>query len=81
MARSRNALHINKLEDFARFCEDDQWLRESPKGEYEVLRMIKEGKAGPLLVYKSASNPEHYTIEGHSFMMFMEWRKFLRASE
>lgn len=79
--RSRNALHVNSLEDFARFCESDGWLREDTKGEWEVLRMVKEGKRGPLLVYKGAQNPEHFTIEGHSYMMFAEWRKHLRAEK
>ena len=79
MARSRNALHISKLEEFTNFCLADGWLMETPKGDYEILRMVKDGKQGPLLVHKSAVNKEHYTIHGHSYYMFFEFQKFQRG--
>lgn len=79
MSRSRNALHVTQLDEFTNFLMSDGWMQESVKGEYEVLRMVKEGKSGPLLVYRSAHNPEHYTIQGHSYYMFFEFQKAKRG--
>lgn len=78
MARSRNALHINQLPEFTHFCVSDGWMPETPKGIYEVLRMVKEGKSGPLLVHKGKS-PDHLTIHGHSYYMYFEFLKAKRG--
>ncbi len=78
MSRSRNSLHLSKLEEFAAFCVNDGWVRQQPKGYDEVLRMTKTGKE-PLIVHKQAGAKEHATTWGNSQMMFVNWIKSKRA--
>ena len=80
MSRSRNSLHLSKLEEFATFCANDGWSREQPKDYYEVLRMTKPGKE-PLIVHKKLGAKEHATTWGNSQMMFANWIKSRRSAD
>jgi hypothetical protein len=80
---SRNRLHTSKLEDFAAYCERIGWARETPKGEYEVLRMTRTGSL-PLIVHTklatSAGNaPVHLTLHGAAERMFDGYQRAQRG--
>jgi predicted RNA binding protein YcfA (HicA-like mRNA interferase family) len=71
-SRSRCSLHLNKLDEFAAFCEADGWKRAPAKGSYEVLRMTKKGKE-PLIVHTKNATKEHLTTWGMSAVMLGQW--------
>ena len=73
--RSRADLHFSKIEDFAKYCEAQGWVREPLKSEFEVLRMRKETESTPLLVHSRDLAKEHCTIWGTSYVLYSEWRK------
>lgn len=73
MSRSRQMLHLSKLDEFAAFCESQGFQRDPPKDYYEVLRMTKPGSE-PLLVHKKLYAKEHVTTWGVSQRMFYRWR-------
>ena len=67
--RARNLLHKNQLEDFASWLEKRGWIRNDPKGEYEVLRMWHRQHKQPIIVHeKLATNAggtvQHLTVWG-----------------
>jgi hypothetical protein len=57
----RNVLHISKLEDLKNWLISKGWTIKIPKGEYEVLRAIKDGEK-PLIVFTSLKIREHYSV-------------------
>lgn len=64
---NRNTLSVDGLEDFKKWLITDGWKIQEPKGDYEVLRAVKEGKKHPLIVYKkdntnSGTKLVHYTV-------------------
>lgn len=64
---NRNTLSVNSLENFKKWLEIDGWKLQETKGDYEVLRAIKEGRKHPLIVYKrhetnGAKDLAHYTV-------------------
>lgn len=63
-SRSRCTLHMDKLEEFAKFCATRGWVRHDLNGHFEVLRM-KKGREW-LLVYTTNHAVEHYTTYGPS---------------
>lgn len=72
--RSRQLLHVNDLNDFSNFLKSHGWQINPPKGEWEVLRAVREDHKDPLLVYTKAQthrgNPvRHLTTFGLS----LEW--------
>lgn len=75
MSRSRCLLHLSKLEAFQKFCESQGWLNEPIRGDYERLRMTKEGSE-ILIVYARLQATEHATVHGIAEQMA---RAFLSA--
>ena len=63
-ARSRSTLHMDKLEEFAKFCAERGWVRHDLNGDFEVLRMKKGGEW--LFVYTTHHAIDHYTTFGPS---------------
>lgn len=81
MGRSRNRLHVNKLNAFVQFCKAHGWEVEPTKGDFEALRMRHPNKSQPLIVHARLStdngNPlVHYTTWGESERML---ENFLRG--
>jgi hypothetical protein len=71
---SRHRLHVDKLEQFAKYCEAQGWARVATKGEYEVLRMTK-GTQPPLIVHTKLAThagnaPVHLTLHGIAERLF-----------
>lgn len=76
----RNTLAVTKLNDFKEWLVKDGWEIQKPKGEWEVLRAIKQCRKRPLLIYKRIdTNNEtqlvHYTIEDRDMCVI---RAFLK---
>lgn len=70
MTRSRNRLHVTKLQDFTEFCSARGWAQQPIKGGYEVLRMRHPEHKDPLLVYRrDAVHLVHYTCHGEADRM------------
>ena len=78
VVRSRNQLHLSKLEEFAAFCETQGFTRDAPKGEYEVLRMTR-AKGEPVIVHAKLGAKEHATTWGMSARMYIKWRRSKRT--
>lgn len=78
---TRCQLHTSKLLDFTDFCSRKGWWVEPTVGEYEVLRMRKEGNKIPLLVYRKAKVTEHYTVSGVALIMVAAYLKEKRDGE
>ncbi len=57
----RNVLHKSKLEDFKNWLISKGWIIKIPKGEYEVLRAVKDGEK-PLIVFTRLKVKEHYSV-------------------
>lgn len=63
--RERSRLHLNKVEQFAEWAVANGYVREDPKGAYEVLRLRKivahgKPKLAPLLYFRHLTG-EHAT--------------------
>lgn len=74
MTRSRNRLHVDKLNDFALFCMERGWVPEEINEDYEVLRMRHRMRAFPLIVHGKLTTNNgaplvHYTAWGESGRM------------
>lgn len=74
MARRRNLLHVNKVDDFALWMNTKGWCRKQTKGDYEVLRMTHTATSDPLIVYKKL-NAEHCTVYGVHLHYVHKWLK------
>lgn len=65
---NRCTLSVSKLGDFKEWLKRDGWIIQEPKGYWEVLRAVKQGRKRPLVVYKRmdtlrGNEIEHYTVE------------------
>ncbi len=49
---NRNTLALKALTQFQAWLVDNGWEVQEPKGEWEVLRAVKQGRKNPLIVYK-----------------------------
>lgn len=52
--KTRNILAVTALDRFKNWLVSDGWEIQPTKGEYEVLRAIKEGRK-PLIIYNRLS--------------------------
>lgn len=77
--RSRCLLHLSKVSDFAAFCRSQGWSDAEAKGDYEILRMVKDGDE-PVIVHAKAGAKEHATTWGRSAQLFNRWRREKRAT-
>lgn len=58
----RNVLHISKLENLKKWLVQDGWnILPSSNNPYEVLRVVKDGKQNPLIIY-SGKSEEHLSF-------------------
>jgi hypothetical protein len=81
MSRDRALLHIKKVEEFARWCEQQGWIREEAQGEFEVLRMRHGSTRERLYIHGRSSTQmgaalQHVTVWGASERLA---REFIRA--
>lgn len=65
---NRSTLAVSKLGDFKEWLKRDGWIIQEPKGYWEVLRAVKQGRKRPLIVYKRTDTNNdtelvHYTVE------------------
>lgn len=75
----RCSLHVNRIQDFIVFCEQDGWMNQKTKGPYEAIRM-KKGKL-TLIVHRrdrtlAGGDIQHLSTWGESERMF---KRFIRA--
>lgn len=83
---SRSRLHVNSLDQFAQFCESHGWVREEPKGFYQVLRMRHPSCLDPLIVHKRLTNSAgnelvHLTLHGHSETMVSRYLRYKKQNK
>ena len=71
MAR-RNLLHVSKLDVFAAWAATQGYVREDPKGDYEVLRLRRAGKP-PVLFYRKLDAVEHVTAQDDGETLVHRW--------
>lgn len=64
----RGYLHHNHLESFKEWLVKDGWILQKIKGEYEVLRAVKNGRKRPLIIYTKSNAKEHYSVD------YRDWR-------
>jgi len=57
---NRNTLHINKLDDFKKWLLSDGWEILDTKGDYEIIRAIKDKRL--LSGYKKLEAKEHISL-------------------
>lgn len=57
----RCTLHVNKLEAFKVWLQDNDFDYRPGKGEYQVLQ-VQTKRHGWQVVFKRADMPEHYSI-------------------
>lgn len=67
----RDQLHLNRLEDFAKWAEGQGYVREPVKGDYEVLR-LRRGKGRPNLFWRHTKG-EHATTDSNSQPLVDAW--------
>ncbi|BCG50204.1 hypothetical protein [Ralstonia phage RP13] len=60
--RTRQTLLKTDLDNFKSFCLNGGWKEVALKGEYEVLRMKKEGAQHPMIVYTSEKDTPYFTV-------------------
>lgn len=48
---NRCLLHISKLNEFALWMEKQGWLSIPTKGDFEILRLVKQGEK-PVILYQ-----------------------------
>lgn len=70
MARRRDLLHANKLEDFASWATAQGWAREPTKGAFEVLRLRKGGK---MVLFHQRMGAQHVTAIGIGLALVFDW--------
>jgi hypothetical protein len=81
VSRDRALLHIKKVDEFARWCEQQGWVREEPQGEFEVLRMRHSATRERLYIHGKSRTElggalQHVTVWGASERLA---REFIRA--
>jgi hypothetical protein len=64
---NRNTLSVKRIDEFKVWLEKDGWEIKKPKGCYEVLRAVKQGRKHPLIVYlrldtNNGNDLLHFTI-------------------
>ena len=72
MARSRNLLHLNKVDDFALWMNTKGWGTQDTVGAYEVLRMKHPLSSDLLIVYQKIG-AEHCTVYGNGLHFVRKW--------
>lgn len=72
--RSRELLHLKKLDEFAAWAARRGWTRGEKKGCYEVLRLEQEGKP-PLVFYARDHAKEHATAHGEGLKLVQKWMR------
>lgn len=71
--RSRNQLHLTKLDEFAEFCESKGYVRETPIADaYEVLRLRRRGSPA-VIAHKRDCATQHATLHGQGQREFDRW--------
>lgn len=60
MPNNRSRLYLSKLDDFAAFAASRGYRREPVKGEYEALRLRRDGEAP--LIYFRRRGCDHATV-------------------
>lgn len=70
---NRNILHKSKLDDFRTWLINDEWSINQPKGEYEVLRAVKNNKT--IIIYTKLNVQEHYTVPENSYPIVKTYLK------
>ncbi len=53
--KTRNLLAVSRLDRFKNWLVEEGWQLQGTKGEYEVLRAVKQGRKNPLIIYKRLS--------------------------
>lgn len=53
--KTRNLLAVSCLDRFKNWLVGEGWQLQETKGEYEVLRAVKQGRKNPLIIYKRLS--------------------------
>ena len=69
----RHILHKNKLQDFIKWCYDNEIHHEIRPNQFEVLRILTDGK--PIIFYAKHEPTRHITVptEGMKYV-----NRFLR---
>ena len=74
--RSRNRLHVSKLEAYKQFCVSQGWVEEPGKSFFEILRMRHPEVKDLLIVHTRCTDKlVHFTIWGVSAQLFNEFQK------
>ena len=69
----RDLLHKSKLDDFRSWLFDKGWSIEDTKGDYEVLRAVKDKRT--LILYRRAEVKEHYSVQDKDVAIVREYIK------
>lgn len=72
MGRTRDTLHISKLDEFAEWLRSRGWVKEKTKGAFEVLRM-RFDKSNILIIHKKMEAKEHCTTFGIGTQLVHKW--------
>ena len=75
---NRHTLHINQLDYFSIWLENQGWQIQPVKGSYEVLRAKKKGRQYPLIIYKKMDAKEHLSVLDRDIRVLAS---FIRASK
>lgn len=68
---TRNLLHKSKLNAFADWLVENGYTVVEPKGDYEVLRAVKEN--APVIIYTRQKAKEHYTVQGKDYSLVKQF--------
>lgn len=84
--RTRNRLHVDKLDAFKTFCIESGWINKTPIGDWEVLRMRHPDRLKPLMVHKRLTNSNngplvHYTTHDEATTMLFQFLKADRRDQ
>lgn len=76
---NRELLSMNKLDEFAAWAKTQGYERETPKGQYEVMRLRRSGDPKPLLFYAKATTlagnqpAQHATCQDDGLELVKRW--------
>lgn len=70
MARARHLFHPSHIPAFVAWAGARGYVRETPRGEYEVLRLRRDRE---VLSYYQRNRTQHITIHDDGARLFLRW--------
>ena len=71
----RNMLPVGSTAEFLRWLEKKGWRVDPPRGEYEVIRMVKKGEDSIIIHFRDRTKTGYFTVHGKGERLCRQWLK------